>query len=417
MAQFIVAPKGAHDTVIRAMCKIQQDHPFFSYILMHFKVTAKNDKRIDTCGVDKHGNFFYDENFITSLIPEEVRGVLVHETMHIAKGDFFRMGNRDKFIWNIASDMVINYIIKQEGFTLPKCTINPNHAGDVTIGGKTYNVAKKATEDVYDELIENAQKIQQQLGKGKGDGGKGGKEEDLGHGGFDQHLDDEKDPAQSAAAESKWKKVTIEAATNARARGKMPGCAESFVDKLLNPTIDWRSRIQKFITNEIPIDFTNRLPSRKFYATGVWTPRVLRENLDVFVSVDVSGSTSPDRKYFISEVAAILGAYEQINARLIFWDYVVHEANDHQITRQNKDTLTELKIVDCDGGTKFSAYEEYLNEKDYKCRLHIVFTDGQIEHNPKVPNGNIIFVLTKNGEDSIIKDYGAVCRISDTDEN
>ena len=181
MPPFEMKAMNAHDMVIRSLCKIQADHPFFSYILMHFKVSAKMDNRIDSCGVDKSGNFFYDEKFITSLTSDELRGVLVHEALHLGKGDFFRMGNRDKFIWNIASDMVINYIIKQEGFTLPKCVINPSHAGDVTIGGKTYNVAKKATEDVYDELIANAQKIQQQLGGGgKGKGGKGDKEEDSG---------------------------------------------------------------------------------------------------------------------------------------------------------------------------------------------------------------------------------------------
>ena len=417
MPPFIVAPKGAHDMLIRAMCKVQQDHPFFSYILMHFKVTAKLDNTIRTAGVDKSGNFFYDEKFIISLTPDELRGLLVHEVMHLAKGDFFRIGNREKFIWNIASDMVINYIIKQEGFKLPTCVINPDAAGNITIGGKSYNVAKKTTEDVYDELIANAQKIQLQLGSGNGSGAGNNSDQDSGHGGFDQHLEDNTESSQAAATESKWKKITIEAATNARARGKMPGCAESFVDKLLNPTIDWRSRLQKFITSEIPTDYCNRMPGRKFYGTGVWFPRVLRENLEVFVSVDASGSTSGDRKFFISEVAAILGAYQQIHARLIFWDYVVKEANDHEMTRDNRDTLTELKIVDCDGGTRFGSYSEYLNKKSYKCRLHIVLTDGEIENDFIPPDGNILFVLTKSGNDKIVKNYGDVCWITDTDEN
>ena len=416
MPPFEMKAMNAHDMLIRAMCKVQQDHPFFSYILMHFKVTAKLDNTIRTAGVDKSGNFFYDEKFIISLTPDELRGLLVHEVMHLAKGDFFRIGNREKFIWNIASDMVINYIIKQEGFKLPTCVINPDAAGNITIGGKSYNVAKKTTEDVYDELIANAQKIQLQLGSGNGSGAGNNSDQDSGHGGFDQHLEDNTESSQAAATESKWKKITIEAATNARARGKMPGCAESFVDKLLNPTIDWRSRIQKFITNEIPVDFTNRLPSRKFYATGVWMPKVLRENLSTGVGVDVSGSTVSDRKYFISEVAAILTSYEQVEARLIFWDYSVNPKNDYMITRQNRDTLPGIKIVDCDGGTKFGCYSEYLREKDYKCRLHIIFTDGFIETDFTPPDGSIIFVLTENGDDSIVKNYGAVCRITDTDE-
>jgi predicted metal-dependent peptidase len=190
----------------------------------------------------------------------------------------------------------------------------------------------------------------------------------------------------------------------------------SVVDKLLNPTIDWRTRVMKFITSEIPVDYSNRLPNRTFYATGVWAPRVIRENLEVFISVDVSGSTINDRETFITEVAAILSSYEQIHARLIFWDAVVHEENDFEITKNNKDCLTSLKIKDCNGGTSLSSYQEYLERKDYKCRLHIIFTDGFLENTPKIPDGNIIFVLSQNGNDSIVKNYGAICRITDKGE-
>lgn len=380
-------------------------------------MTAASDESIPTAAVNKYGNFFYNEEFILNLTEGQVLGTLVHETLHIAKEDFFRCGSRDLMIWNIASDCIINYIVKhEEKLDLPTNGLIPDVKGDIKIGGKKYSVKGKCTEELYEELIQNVDKINIP---------------EIGHGGFDQHLEGDSDgqggrtgeegecsscPATASSnAEHKWKKVIIEAATNARARGNMPGSMESIVDKLLNPVIDWRKRILKFITNEIPVDYSNRRPGRRFYGTGVWAPSVLRENLEVFIGVDVSGSTIGDREYFMSEVAGILSAYEQIKARLIFWDASVNPSNDYEITSSNKDKLQQLVVHDCNGGTELSCYTRYCEEKNYSCRLHIILTDGYIERSPNMPNGNIIFVLSNGGDDKHLKDHGAVCKLTDVE--
>ncbi len=430
---------STHDKIIKALVKIQREYPFFSYILMNFKISAQADPGIPTAGVSKSGDFYYNDKFIETLNSQQIIGLLVHEAMHLAKGDFFRQGNREDVIWGIASDCIINFILKQEKFELPTNGYLPDSSGNIDIAGKQYNVNAKNTETLYEELLSNATKIMLSIpGSGGKDNqnnkksnsdsenetpdgsgnccGKFDPSRNKDHGGFDVHVKCGENSSQKAAAESKWKKIVIEAATSARNRGKMPGCMESVVDKILNPTIDWRSRVIKFITNEIPVDYTNRLPNRTFYATGVWAPRILRENLQVFISVDYSGSTMADREFFISEVAAILSSYEQIKGRLLFWDAALHEENDFEITRENRHDLISLKVKDCNGGTNMSCYADYCENKGYKCRLHIILTDGEIEGSPRVPEGNIIFVLTKNGSDSIVKNYGAVCRISDVDQ-
>jgi len=406
----------AHDKLIKGMVTLQSSHPFFSYILMNFKL-AKVMEGVETAAVNKYGNLFYNEEFILDLSAEEIRGVLVHETMHIAKEDFFRVGTRDHKIWNMASDCIINYIaVHEEKFKLPKCVLLPDDKGNITIGAHTYNAKDKCTEELYEEMAANAEDMPD-FGEGK-------------HGGFDQHLPDDDDgqggdsgeeqgssPAEaSSKAEHHWRKVIIEAGTAARVRGDLPGSMESIIDGILNPTIDWRNRIRKFITNEIPVDFSNRRPGRRFYGTGIWAPQTVRENLEVFISVDVSGSTINDREFFMGEVSGILSAYDQIRARLIFWDASVNEANDFVLNSSNKNTLNELPIADCNGGTHLSCYAEYCEEKGYNCRLHIILTDGEIEHNPELPPGNTIFVLSKKGTDHIVKDYGAVCWITDIEE-
>ena len=420
----------ARDKIIRALVKLQKDQPFFAYILMNFKINSKEAKWVPTAGVTKDGSLLYSEKFVNSLSPAKLNGLLAHEVMHIAKGDWFRMGNRIPELWDIASDAVINHILAQERFELPECGILPDTEGRVTLFGKKYNVNSKSTEQVYDELLDDVDNIQKKLGgfssqqkspsgegEEEGEGEKGnqgnGRTKRQNVGGFDQHFNEPQSECKNQNQRSKWERLTVEASVQARARGNLPGCMGALVDKLLNPVIDWRSIIVKYLTNELPIDYSNRLPGRSFYSTGVWMPRLVRENVEVFVSIDVSGSTIGDRQHFMSETMGILCAYEQVKARVMFWDAELYEENDHILTRENREELTKIEIKDCNGGTEMSCYARYCEKKNYRSRLHIIFTDGYIERDPVVPDGNVIFVLSKGGSDENIKNLGTVCWITD----
>lgn len=416
----------------RAKVRMQQDYPFFASIVMYFMINPKNDNsdNMPTMAVDKRGNLYYNDKFVESLSPAELVGVLAHEVMHVCNGSFLRLNKREPFLWNIATDCAINFMLVTNNFSLPKEGLIPSSNGDVKLGNKTYNVAGKTSEEIYEMLQDdkkNNKFLQQgdgdpkggQKQKGKGDGS-GGDSWDMGKtfrkGGFDQHIYDDAPPSENSQVESEWKKKTVEAATYAKMRGNLPGFAQDLVDQILNPVVDWRKVIRKYITNEIPVDFTNRVPSRKYYGTGAWSPNILRENVEVFVSIDVSGSTMGEREYFLSEVFGILNSYHQVKARLIFWDTRVNPENDFLITSNNRDELLQRSIKDCNGGTEFGCYAKYIQEKGYRSRIHIVMTDGYIEHNPDMPSGNCVFVLSKNSSDEVVKDLGLVCKLGDVED-
>jgi predicted metal-dependent peptidase len=417
------------ERVLKNIVRLQREKPFLSYIVMNFKMNAmKPEAKLEppTAAVNKYGDFFWGEAWFKELTDDEMQGVLCHEALHIAKGDFFRQGKRDLIIWNIASDCIINWYLVKEGITLPKKVMIkgkpiegyiPDGQGRIKVGKKTYSVKDKTTEQLYDELIADAEVIKISIGDGKG------------HGGFDVHLPgDEQDNGESSgkeqgthtikAQEGLWKRITVQAATVAKQRGTLPGCAEEFVDDILNPKIDWRNRIKQFVTDEVPVDFCNRLPGRKFYGTGIWCPRIKRENIELMISIDCSGSTEPHRIEFISEAVGILCCYPQVKGRIICWDTEVNENNDIEVdTATAVEKVKGMKLRDISGGTELSSYKRYCEKKGYRSRLHVILTDGFIEDKPQVPDGRILFVLTPDGDDKIIGKYGEVCRLSDKDPN
>jgi len=417
---------STEDRVTKAVIELQKEKPFFGHILlkMHEEMVGK-DSPIDTFAVNAYGRLFFNEEFASKQSDAQLKYILCHEVLHLAKGDFYRRGNRIPLIWNIASDCIINDYCNQEGLTPPTDGIIPDRKGSVEVGGRKINVRGLCAEDVYDLIIDNFEQIKISIGK-KGDGEGQGE----GHGGFDIHLpedigadgeptgDAERDAsgnetnASTQQQKSQWQQSAVDAAVYAKQRGNLPGYIESLIEHLLNPRVNWKNKLRKLIVNEIPIDYTNRLPGRKFYGTGVWTPQTYRENVNIFLSVDCSGSTSGDREQFISECVGVLTAHPNVKGRLICWDTHVKEENDIEVSTQTLYKFKKFNLKDVSGGTDLSSYARHINKKGYSSNAHIVLTDGYIESKPILPNGKILFVLTKNGDDSIIKKYGEVVRIN-----
>jgi predicted metal-dependent peptidase len=404
-----------------AKIRLNQTHPFFSYILLSMKATEENS--IPTMAVNAYGDLFYNAEFTDRLSPEELNFVVAHESMHMATLSFPRQGNRDQMLWNMATDYAINLLLIKEGMTPPKDVLLPDANGDIEVPSgkgkkKRYNIEKKNAEQIYDILYRHIKVIKEQMGCGDGSY----------TGALDGHLPDDQDPngnstgkdtsdAGKAHNENYWKQKATDAAVKAKSRGKLPGELERLVGELNAPKIDWRRKLMQFITREIPVDYTMRSPGRRFHATGIYMPSVIRENLEVMIYVDVSGSIGDhEYKEFMSEIVGICTGYEQVKARVIYWSTYVDERDDIEVTRGSTKRLLAHKVHNS-GGTEISCCKRYVEEKGYNSRIHIFLTDGYIEHKPVMPNGQCLFVLSTGSTDEIVKHYGDVSHLDVADPN
>ena len=413
-----------HDRVLKSKIALNKERPFFSYILMSMLIErSKSTENVPTMGVSKFGRLYWNEEFTSTLPDDELMGVLAHEAMHMAMLTFDREGSRDHMLWNIATDAVINYIIIREGLKLPSGhgVVVPDAQGMLELKGKdgkfTIDLNDKIAEEVYEELEKNAEQIEGEYGNGTGDGSY--------KGGLDSHMEGDKDSegnatgddegtASQKANSEKWKKTAVEASTMAKMRGTMSASLERMLSGIIEPTIDWRQKLNQFVTKDIPIDFTMRRPGRRFYSTGFYFPSVIRENLEVIVGLDISGSISDDEyTKFIGECVGIAQGFDQINMRVIWWSTYVHEEDDIQVSACDT-AIVKNHIPRGGGGTTMGCFAEHIRDKGYNSKIFVILTDGFIEDNPKLPEGNVLFVLSKGGDDSIIKKYGDVCKLRDS---
>ena len=420
----------AKERIIKAKVSLNRERPFFSYIILNFTIEkTTNCEEIPTRAVNQYGDLYWNEDFVNKLQDDELEFVLAHEAMHVSTLTFQREGNKAGMLWNIATDIVINKLLRDEGFNPPKDILLVNHQGVFEFpSGKTGNQIKidcnnKCAEEVYDALMQHAKEVEGHFGKGDGSGGY--------HGGLDKHLpgdqnDKGKSQGKNSTAEQNanaqnWKQKAAEGAASAKMRGKGSSSIERMLNNILEPKIDWRKKLTQYIVKELPVDFTMRRPGRRFYATGFYSPSIIKENLELIAGVDCSGSINyngddSEGARFMSEVCGIAYSYQQVKLRVIAWADGVLEEDDIEVNQANREMLKTWAPKN-NGGTDLTKFTRYCQKKNYTSRLFVILTDGYIENNPKLPEGNILFVLSEGGSDSIIKNYGDVTSLKDIEDN
>lgn len=147
---------------------------------MDFRPTNK----IPTAACDYHGNGIYNPEYFDNLSDMNVKAVLLHEALHLYFNHFKRFANFEKVdsyddivkncqkyatkleAWNIAADSFINEAIIKE---LPANSLPENYITFTEIkkmtGISRSELEKSSAEKVYKVLIENQEKMQEQLQK------------------------------------------------------------------------------------------------------------------------------------------------------------------------------------------------------------------------------------------------------------
>lgn len=388
--------------------KIQllKENPFYAYLSLFLKF--KEDKTMDTMGVDKDGNLYYSKEFVEGLSIDELKGVFIHEILHLSFLHLLRLGSRERLLWNIATDITANSIITQNNFNLPKGCFIPDSQDKINVFGQVIkDISTKTAEQIYDEFNVKVMHI-----KMKGCGGNSNTQfpENAKHenyeGSFDNHIQSEgMSESEKRDEENLWKGRVEEAYTSAKMRGDIPKGIERLIGKLHESQINWRTLLQRYILSYLPYDYTYSKPNKKSVSTGYYMPDYLKEKIKVVVAVDVSGSIGQEElNDFISEVVGMARAYrERITFRFLSHDTEVQ--SNYLIENGNIEKIKQIQIKG-GGGTSHISTFDYIKEKEKETKVAVFFTDGysdleQIKFRdyPFYP----IIVLSKNSNNLKLK--------------
>lgn len=128
-------------------------YPFFGSVVANSNFIA--EPAVATAGTDGK-TIYYNPNFIESITDDQQIFIFAHVICHIAFDHIFRSEGKDKDLWNIATDSVVNALLKKDGLPLVEGVVDIPEAINYD------------AEEMYKKLLE--EKKQQQQAKEQGNG-------------------------------------------------------------------------------------------------------------------------------------------------------------------------------------------------------------------------------------------------------
>ena len=355
----------ARERLITARIGLLLRHSFFGNLATRLQL-INADEWCSTAATDGL-KFYYNSRFINMLKPKEVEFLVGHEVLHVVYDHIGRRGNRDPQIFNIANDYAVNADLKRHRVgefirTVP-CLYEVKYDG-------------KSSEEIYDDLMQNVQKINI---------------DDLVDQMIDDHLDGEGDEEKDGEGNNKSKRPKMSPEDRERMRqevkqailnaaqgadaGTIPKGVERLIKQTTNPVMPWRELIQTNLTSAIRTDFSFMRPNRRGWHMDAIMPGMTPgEEIDVVVSLDMSGSiTDKQGQAFLSEIAGMMAAFDGYKVHVFCFDTDVYNPAD--FTSDNLDSIENYQPAG-GGGTDFDVIFEYLKRECIEPKRLIVFTDG-----------------------------------------
>ncbi len=408
---------------MRLLCS----HGFYGLLLMHMVFSV--DEKVETACTDGERIIFGTE-FLEELSDSELDFVMMHEILHVVLRHCARTGERDRYLFNVATDIVVNSNImleagsRESAISLAKYGVSMHLAPD----GKEGHLY--TAEQVYEMLLKKQEKQQRptsgsgsgqgrggSLPQGGGDGSRAGGRGAADGDGWDDHsrwgtLADDGTQNDIWAKRFEDACSAIEIRDSSNSRGLLPAFAERLLKELRAAKTDWRTVLNEFVQEEVA-DYSFSPPDRRFSDTGFFLPDfngtvdVVR---DILFMIDTSGSMSD--KMIMAAYSEIKGAIDQFDGKLAgqlgFFDAAVIPP----IPFENEEEFRVIRPKG-GGGTDFGVIFSYVKKEmqENPPASIVILTDGYAPF-PEESEACGIPVLWLINNEEIEPPWGKVTRIT-----
>lgn len=342
----------------KAKTKLVIAEPFYATIVLNLKTHLVNNanpmfngQEVKTLATDGT-NLVVNSDYFEALPLSRAITALKHEALHVALMHPFRRGSRTPTRWNQAGDYVINDKLQKEGGDI----------GDGWLISPAFS--NMSSEQVY------AQLPPEPPGGGSGQG-QPDKNSNPGN-------DVLEAPDKSEAAEAQARATVSKAINVAKAMGKMPGYLKEMIDDILNPKVDWKEVLRRFMTEANKSDYSFARPNRRMISQGYYLPT--RHGMDavrsIAVVIDTSGSMGDEElKQMFGEVCGAVEDCCPSQVTVVYCDAAVNHVDKFEDTPTADDVRESAKRVG-GVGTDLTKALNWIDKNMVDPACCIVMTDG-----------------------------------------
>jgi predicted metal-dependent peptidase len=327
----------------------------------------------------------YGREFMSKLTDPQLRGLILHENLHVALkhvGRFTKEFKDEPMLINVATDYAVNDVImsmNDKGF----CELPEGGLYDA----KFHNWSAREIYNYLKSTLPPQPKVSISLSGGAGEGqGQSqsikisidGKELEVKT--TDEHDFSAKEmsPAEQAQLSDSIDRALREGGILA---GRMGSKMPRQIGDLLEPKVNWREALREFVTSSTrgSDEFTWRKFNKRMVANNLYLPSLENETVgELIVAIDTSGSIGGvELTEFATELASICDAVEPSKIRVLWWDTEVH---GEQVFEGNYTNIKDMLKPQGGGGTHVGCVSDYIVKNKIVAEGVLVFTDGYVEN-------------------------------------
>jgi predicted metal-dependent peptidase len=330
------------------------NHPFLSVLALSIPTTYESNP--NSAFTTNGSKITIDLEKLSHYSEDEIVYLYAHTLLHIVLKHPIRAKQRDKKLWNLSCDIVINLILDtfSNVGTMPKDEIFDDEFKD------------KCVEEVYDILEKEEQEENEDSGSDDEDQDstvktlpqKNGDKKAFIYDESKLDLDTVPDESKNSGDMEKLDGIIIQALTIAQKTSNKYSGMNIEIDTLIKPDINLHDILKEYlISSFFEKQSTFNRPNRKFISGGLYLPgtRKSDELIELYIALDSSSSVTMDEyKKFLGIVSEVCdGFYEYKIVILPFDKYV---KTDHIIEFDSFNPIEDEKlfIPKSDGGTNFN---------------------------------------------------------------
>ena len=355
--------KKLETKLAKAKTALILEHPFVGTIAL--SMPFEFDANIKTAATNGKWVKFNPE-FVDVLTDEEVKFLVAHECFHPMLEHNFRRGERSPRRWNQAADYVINKLLVDEGIgKMPSMGLH-NDA--------IYNAGNGTSDGIYNILPEE--------------------NDDDGNDPLDDCEDGDGSPAEKAQQAAEWKVKVAQAAQAAKMMGKMSANMARLVNSVLQPKVDWRDVLMRFLVKCKNDSRSFARFNRRFIPQGLYLPTVSGEAMgEVCFAVDCSGSIDQNTiNQFAAEIRNVKDDLLPERIHVLYFDSEVSHVESYEA----HDSL-DIKPHG-GGGTDFAPVFESIIEHGFNPVAIVFLTDLCCNSFGEQPDAPVLWVTTDPGK-------------------
>jgi len=395
------------EKINKAKAKLMLEHPYFGTVASSLKLEKNNE----ILTFSSNGEVLrYNSEYLERLSLEEVEFVMANGAMHAVLQHQDRVAERTKWLWQTASDYVVNNMLVKNGMHLPQYAYFEEKFEGMYV------------EEVYEylraEMMDNSDHSMEQETEQITDSDETGVENihmqkehtpDINAQETEEENDaDDKEEEEASSPDveelsEEMKERLEQIFQKLKRQGNLPKDMHLVVPEYFSHKVDWREFLYGYIASHAKTTYSFNPPNMKYLYRGIYLPSLSSDLLRIVVAVDTSGSVDEALLgTFLGEVSSMMQQYPNYEIDLITADAKV----------QSHRTFLPGEVLDYDisggGGTDFRPVFEYIDHYINYPTILLYFTDGQGTFPKEEPSYNVLWIMPKTvdipfGEEVLIE--------------